>query len=210
MKSCQKCCLYIFSFLPLNNKITSSLPDVKINMYNSDSDDDSDINNFECQQLLTRSSASSALEDIESEFLTEEIDEAALKMFCLDRINLIQEDLKDPTLTHAERIIDETNLKALKNILINVRLSEKIKLGSLENSQYTDAVILQKQVVCNLAGQKEYSDVIKPVVINQQPQSMALYALSDRESCQTEDPKPIIKVSKTPKNNILTEPALAV
>ena len=177
-------------------------------MYNSDSDDDSEINASECQQLLIQSSASNALQDIESEFLTEEVDEAALKMYCLDRIELIQEDLKDPNLTHAERIIDETNLKALKNILTNVRLSEKIKLGSLENSQYTDAVILQKQVVCNLAGQKEYSDVIKPVVINQQPQSMALHAISDREICQTEETKPIIKVSKTPKSNISTEPEL--
>lgn len=177
-------------------------------MYTEDSDDDNVDYPDDCRQLIPRQTLSMSrdLEDeIDSQFLTDEIDEAGLKMFCLDRINLIKEDMQDPLLTPGERLINQTNLTALNNILTNIRLSEKIKLGALQNSQYTDAVILQKQVVCNLAGQKEYSDIIRPVIFTQpesQNESAAELRLPVTNS-ELPEIKSILKTSGKTKTNAL-------
>jgi hypothetical protein len=180
-------------------------------MYNNDSDENDDVCNIaslaEQRQLLPHNGQNvteADLDDIESQILSDEVDEIGLKMYCQERIRLIQEDMTDPSLTHAERLINSTNLSALNNILTNIRLSEKIKLGSLQNSQYTDAVILQKQVISNFAGQKEYSDLIKPVIFAQ-PQSENLYNTPDCSHGQNEtdtENKSILKKKSQKKNNI--------
>lgn len=229
MSSCQRCCFFLRSMLPSRFQKATSMPLIRINMYNNDSDCDIDDNegssSAECRQLLAASKSFSQVieDDLESQFLTDDIDEAGLKMHCLDRIRLIKEDMNDPNLTPSERRVNLINLNALNNILTNIRLSEKIKLGSLQNSQYTDAIILQKQVVCNLAGQSEYNDLINPVVLTQpqksntvttsdsiqtssQMQQVELHAVTDRDDGQTtnEDTsiKSILKPAKSPKNNI--------
>lgn len=188
-------------------------------MYNNDSDNDSNDDDFlsppECRQLLTVSRNQVMEDDLESQFLSEEIDEASLKMHCLDRIRLIKEDMNDPNLTLSERRVNLINLNALNNILSNIRLSEKVKLGSLQNSQYTDAVILQKQVVCNIAGQTEFNEMINPVVLTQpqvlkspiesssKMQSVELHAVTDQVDDQTRNEDTSIRsILKTPKNNI--------
>ena len=197
------------------------MPVIKLNMYNIDSDENDDVSSSvvsvaEHRQLLPyndKNVEEADLSDIEAQFLSEEIDEAGLKMYCQERIRLIQEDMTDPALTYAERLINSTNLSALNNILTNIRLSEKIKLGSLQNSQYTDAVILQKQVVSNFAGQKEYSDLIKPVIF-QQPQSENLNNTPGWSDIQLEtesEKKSILKKKKKNKvkNNSLESALLA-
>ena len=217
MKSCQQCCSFISNWIPFRFRAMNTYPVVKINMYNSDSDDNDDLCNASSQaeqQLLpynSKNTVESNLEDLEAQFLSEEIDESGLKIYCQERIRLIQKDMIDPYLTQAERLINNTNLAALNNILTNIRLSEKIKLGSLRDSQYTDAVILQKQVLSNFAGQREYSDLIKPVIFTQ-PQSEGLTNTSDpyinQEESETET-KSILKKKKQDKNNI-SGTALAV
>ena len=209
MKSCQQCCYYLTSLIPCLRTV-HTMPVVKINMYNSDSDDNDDVCNTsslaeKCLLPYTgQNVVETELQDLEAHFLSDEIDESGLKLYCQERVRLIQEDMSNPYLTQAERLINNTNLSALNNILTNIRLSEKIKLGSLQNSQYTDAVILQKQVLSNFAGQKEYSDLIKPVIFTQ-PQSETLYSTSDQCDNQEEtetDTRSILKKKKQDKNNI--------
>ena len=164
-------------------------------MYNDeDTNDENDDVSSECKQLISADKSKSyvsPIADLESELLSEDIDAAGLKMVCLERIRMIEEDLTDPDLSTTERIIHQMNIKSLKTVVGNARLSEKIKLGSLQSSQYTDAVILQKQVACNFAGQQEYGDVIKPVIFTQPiserslitPESNAIAECSDMKPC---------------------------
>jgi hypothetical protein len=206
-KALSKCCFHTL----LSNKwqTSPSVPVIKINMYtdgSDDSDDDSCDMPAESNSLLAYSKHSQDVDDCETQYLNEEIDEAGLKMYCLDRIQLIQEDLKDPNLSLSERLVNKTNLNALNNVLTNLRLSEKIKLGSLQNSQYTDAVILQKQVVCNLAGQKEYSDLIRPVVIAQP----LLQQPTQVNDTNTNDQKQRTILRQPELKNNISEPCLAV
>lgn len=172
----------------------------------SDSDDDHNecagVEYAESQKLISVHKTTPMQNDtdfVDSQFLDHEIDEAGLKMYCLERIKLINEDMNDPSLTPTERIINKKNLSALNSILTNIRLSEKIKLGSLANSQYTDAIILQKQVVCNMAGQKEYGDLIQPVILNQ-PQNQILPA-APNESPTKADTKTTSIMKKTSRQN---------
>lgn len=158
-------------------KEDTSMPILNINCYEWEDDISSDSENMvpvtvsECKQLLPtqKNSVSHQYSDMDmnSQLLTEEIDEPGLKMMCLDRIKMIQNDMTDPSLTPTEKMVNQTNLNVLNTILSNVKLSEKIKLGSLYNAQYTDAIILQKQLVCNLAGQRECSEVVKSVTMTQ-------------------------------------------
>jgi hypothetical protein len=188
---------------------TPSLPVIKINMYTEDSDEDNDDfdSSSECQQLVPRKvKMSHNLEDeLESQLQEEEIDEAGLKMFCLDRISLIKEDLRDPSLTTGERLINLTNLTTLNTLLSNIRLVEKSKLGALRDSQITDAVILQKQVVCNLARQKEYSDIIRPVIVSQPQFSdfKPIEANTMTSNSEMTGIKSILKPNNAKKNNSL-------
>ncbi len=137
-------------------------------MYEEKSDDEeddyqNDDGSTECQKLIR----ADRLDDFGPEILKEEVDVENLKMQCLERIKLIREDLRDQSLSADEKRIDAINLNTMNTILTNIRFNEKIKLGSLQNSQYADAMILQKQVVCNFAGQKEYGDLMKPVIQTQ-------------------------------------------
>lgn len=139
-----------------------------------DSDEDSYINrppSSENQRLLAVTSYNdnniNSKQDSGPDYFSDDIDVVGLRIYCEDRIQMIQNDLNDPSLTQDEKLINRINLASMNKILTNVRLNEKIKMGSLQNDQYTDAVMLQKQVVCNLAAQREYGEIIKPVVITQ-------------------------------------------
>ena len=152
--------------------------------FGDDSSDDENTDSTICvldkQQKLSPQSEynsnNAICDDIDCQFLSDQIDEFELKMKCLERIKIIQEDMSDPQLTPAERTVNQTNLNVLNSILTNVKLNEKLKLGSLHNGEYTDAILLQKQLVCNLAGQKECSEIVKPVTLTQvQPSSVPLF-----------------------------------
>ncbi len=178
-----------------------------INMYNGDesSDDDDDDPDqddesscsAECQKLIR---AADRLDDFGPEILKEEVDVDNLKMQCLERVRLIRDDLSDPSISSDEKRIDAINLNTMNTILTNIRFNEKIKLGSLQNSQYADAMILQKQVVCNFAGQREYGDLMKPVLQTQpQPSSMIAFSPSTEDG----EIKSILKPpARERKNNI--------
>lgn len=174
-------------------------------MYNDDSNDDTtdDVCTESKQLLPNGKNYVSPLSEFESQLLYEDIDSAGLKMVCLERIKMIEEDLKDPDLTSTERVINQLNIKALKTVVENARLNEKINLGSLQCSQYTDAVILQKQVACNFAGQREYSDVIRPVILTQPLNDTSITTEENNES-STSSP-----INIRNKNNI-NECVLAV
>ncbi len=204
-----RCCFRVL--FPQKWQSTPSLPVIQINMYTNESDDSND--DFcdmpaESTSLLTYSNKHQGSDEFEAQYLYEEIDETSLKMYCMDRIQLIQEDLKDPNLTMSERCVHKTNLSAMNNLLSNLRLSEKIKLGSLNNSQYTDAVILQKQVVCNLAGQKEYSDLIRPVVLDQPHVKPSITDFD--KNINEYSPSSILKQPTSKNNKHVSEPCLAV
>lgn len=172
-------------------------------MYDEDSDDDDDEfdSPSDCKQLISRKRHidDNLNDELESQLCNGEIDEVGLKMVCLDRAQLIKEDLKDPNLTNLEILINQRNLKSVNNILSTIRINEKIKLGALQDTQYTDAVILQKQVVCNLAGQKEYSEIISP-----QPEYSNLNSVnlaSSTPQAPMIENKSILKSSKANKYN---------
>ena len=175
-------------------------PMLTINMYNDeDTNDENDDISSECKQLISADKSKSyvsPIADIESELLSEDIDAAGLKMVCLERIKMIEDDLNDPDLSTTERIIHQMNINSLKTVVGNARLSEKIKLGSLQSSQYTDAVILQKQIACNFAGQREYSDVIKPVIYTQPVSEMSLKGTENNEVSECSE------MNTRAKNNI--------
>lgn len=142
--------------------------------FGDDSDDefsDTTICVLEKQQNVSSQIEYSMNEEIDSQFLTDQIDEFELKMKCLERVKIIQEDLTDQNLTPAEKTVNLTNLNVLNSILTNIRLNEKLKLGALHNGEYTDAIILQKQLVCNLVGQKECSELVKPITLTQMSSS---------------------------------------
>jgi hypothetical protein len=176
-----------------------------INMYgDSSSDEDDDqapTGSAECQKLLR------SADDSDPRILMEEVDVEGLKMQCQERIKLIREDLRDPSLSADERKINAINLSTLNAILTNIRFDEKIKLGSLQNSQYADAVILQKQVVCNFAGQKEYGVLMKPVLQGQQSSVFDGAEVGNDEQAVA---KSILKPSaRSLNNNTCNEAALA-
>ena len=164
--ACKSCCSLMIPVQFETHKQRKSSPLVTINMYNDDTNDD-EVSAESKQLLPSGKNYTSPLGEYESQLLSEDIDAASLKMVCLERIKVIEEDLRDPDLTTTERIINQMNIKSLKTVVENARLNEKINLGSLQCSQYTDAVILQKQVACNFAGQREYSDVLRPVIFSQ-------------------------------------------
>lgn len=178
LRDCCRNVVLLYCFQPKQED--NSIPILNVSLYDWEDDSGSDgedsnvqIAVSESKQLIPSQKCStshqSSYVDIDSQFLTEEIDEVGLKMMCLDRIKMIQDDMNDPSLTPSERLVNQTNLNVLNNIVSNVKLSEKIKLGALHNSQYTDAIILQKQLVCNLAGQKECGEVVKPITITPMP-----------------------------------------
>ena len=138
-------------------------------------------------------------------YLDEEFDEASLKMNVLDRIQMIEDDLKDPSLRDCEKMIHLMNLSTLSTILQNIKINEKIQLGSLQSSQYTDALIVQKQITCNLAGQNEYNEIIQPA-ITMQPSSSSVISPIEVDKKQNTNEcessvKSILKKDKKQKNN---------
>ena len=187
-----KCCcgLDLVSFLlKFRRQYDQSVPllDVRLYGWDDESSNDEDDNSTppnetsDCVQITTAQiypMNEQNLDESEAQFLGDEIDENELKIDCQNKIKIIQDDMADLSLTPTEKRINLTNLKTLEDILSNIKLSEKLKLGSLRNTQYTDAVILQKQIVCNLAGQKEYNEIIRPV-------SSMEFPLGDGLQCQT-------------------------
>lgn len=198
---CKKCCALIAQLICIGNKEIKR-PKIKINMYNSEDD------TSENQQLIV-SRCPGALEQdlLDTEYLEEEFDASSLKMQTLDRIQMIQDNLKEPSITPQQRMIHQMSLSTLTTILKNIEINETIQLGTLQSSQYTDALIVQKQIVCNLAGQNEYNEIIKPVITLQPSSSVILpsdiHNKQNTNECETTDLKSILKKDKKQKNNIL-------
>ena len=202
MMQCKKCCSLIaeLTCLRIGNKEIKR-PKIKINMYNIEEE------SSENQQLIVSRRSDNNVQDLlDTEYLDEEFDEASLKMNVLDRIQMIEDDLKDPSLKDCEKMIHLMNLSTLSTILQNIKINEKIQLGSLQSSQYTDALIVQKQIKCNLAGQNEYNDIIQPA-ITMQPSSSSVISTSvvdkkqNTNECETTSVKSILKKDKKQKNN---------
>ena len=202
MMQCKKCCSLIaeLTCLRIGNKEIKR-PKIKINMYNIEEE------SSENQQLIvSRRSDNNIQYLLDTEYLDEELDLASLKINVLDTIQMVEDDLKDPSLEDCEKMIHLMNLSTLSTILQNIKINEKIQLGSLQSSQYTDALIVQKQIKCNLAGQNEYNDIIQPA-ITMQPSSSSVISTSvvdkkqNTNECETTSVKSILKKDKKQKNN---------